>query len=147
MSLSAKVGSVWKDGATLHAKVSGAWKTVSSGWLKVGGVWKQFYTALSAVVSGTLTVVEAIPSPPTAHTISAIAGLTLTGTAPYTYSWSYTGSPSSVSSATASTFTISLSAGFNLSRTGTVWCEVSDSYGNTVTTEAVPWSLTLYTLE
>ena len=147
MSLSAKVGGVWKDGATLSAKVSGAWKTVSSGWLKVGGVWKQFYAGLAAAVTGDLTNSSPILFPPSPESVSVVASLDITGTAPYTYLWSYTGFPSTVSSTSGSTFTLTLTDGDPVEASGTVECQVSDSYGNVVTTAAAAWSLSLYTLD
>lgn len=129
--------------ATVHVKVAGAWKIVSSVWVKVSGAWKQIYASLSAALTG--TPYEAVEPTvfPNDTTVGIIAELTITGTGPFTYLWEYTGGAVDTSSPTAASFSISYTGRLPAARSGTVWCTVSDNYGNSLTTPAEPWSLTL----
>lgn len=145
MSLSVKVSGVWKDGSTLHAKVSGVWKSVSSGWLKVGGVWKQFYAGLSAIVTGPLSDHAIVIFPGTPVVAELTKALTITGTGPYTYLWQYTGVPSTTSSATIEDFTMQLVSSVDEFASGTVWCDVTDTFGNTVSSDVSTWALSVAT--
>lgn len=139
MPLSTKVSGTWKDISAVHVKVAGVWKPVQDMWTKVSGVWEQVYSSLSAAITGTLT--QSIPTAP--GTVDATAFVSITGTGPFTYNWSYTGTPTSVSSNTGSGFTLSLTSAFPINRTGTVTCEVTDTYGNITTAGPEPWSLTV----
>jgi len=147
MSLSTKVGGLWKDVSTVHVKVGGVWKPVADGWTKVSGVWKLVYSALQArlnLLAYSASNFILFPGGP-AVTAKFTASLIIEGTGPFTYQWYYTGVPSTVTSPTAATFTIRLIDNEAAEASGTVWCEVTDSYGNTVTADAAPWSLALTT--
>lgn len=146
MSLNVKVAGAWKDVSTAHVKVGGVWRAVADGWVKVAGVWKQVYSSLAAFITNTpLTGSNVVLFPPTPATASVTAILEITGTGPFTYSWHLTGTHSFTSSPTGASFTISLQQGSDIATSGAVWCDVTDAYGQTVTTDAEPWSLSLTT--
>lgn len=147
MPLNTKVSGVWKDVTSVHVKVAGSWKAVQDAWVKVSGTWRQVYSALAASVTGSLFGDAFITSPPSPSNVSVTASLAITGTAPFTYDWDWTGTPSYTSGPTGSSFTLGLSSGSNLSASGDVWCTVTDANGNSITTEARPWSLSLSILE
>lgn len=145
MSLSTRVAGTWRNISSLHVNVGGTWKPVSNAWTKVAGVWKSIYTNLAATLNaGSYSNFAYIITPGGSDTtVSVICGLVLIGEAPFTYQWYNTGSPSSVSSSTAATYTIRLIDNAPITASGTVWCVVTDAYGNTTTTEVAPWDLEL----
>lgn len=146
MPLNTKVSGVWKDITSVHVNVADSWKTVIAAWTKVSGVWQQVYAALTATVTGVLVKSGLIASPPDPSDLNVTASLAITGTGPFTYLWQWTGVPSYTSSITGANFTLGISSGSDFSASGDVWCTVTDANGNSITTEARPWSLILSTL-
>lgn len=144
MSLSTKVAGAWKDISSVHIKVEGAWKPVINAWTKVGGVWKLVYSSLTAAITDPFLFGQNyILFPGTDATASVTAVLDVQGSGPFTYNWQLTGTHSYTSSPTGASFTISLQQDTPIETEGTVWCEVTDAYGHTVTTVAIPWTLRL----
>jgi hypothetical protein len=66
------VGGAWKEVTRPYVGVGGVWKSVEKMWVGVGGVWKEFYTALSASLTGR-TVSHIVTSP-----TNAAAGVRVT---------------------------------------------------------------------
>lgn len=147
MSLSTKVAGTWKDVNLVSTKVDGVWKTVSGGWIKVAGVWKQFYAGLGAVLTGFLRGTEYILVSGPYYSAGISLSVDVNGVGPFTYQWYYTGMPTTTSATTNPTFTMTLTDWVEASATGLVWCVVSDTFGNTASTEQESWSLNIVSLE
>jgi len=72
MTISSRVGGVWKTVSAMHVRVGGVWKTVSAGHVRVGGVWKNFFP-------GTLSPSTTFQVDITSSTNASTGIVTLTG--------------------------------------------------------------------
>lgn len=143
MSLSTKVGGVWKDVSNVHTKVSGSWKQVSEVWTKVSGVWKLVWQYFSAALDDTSyfgsngVISPGVPVSALAPVQCIVTG----GQAPYTYLWTLTGGYDNLFNSTTANPTIRILSSTDRTESGTIYCTVTDALSNVTNTPTATWEL------